>query len=624
MTSTPACTDPRSVERDRLNRVLNLKTLTPIAAELILTRSTLHSSADVQSIKVKQEYIKKKKSQWYYIAIFHTKSNTSRTCGLIADETLQLINKSRRTTDDWLIPLYLCTPYPAELLLPPAFNAYSSLTKSIPDVQDDKIIASIEKAFEYRSFLFNWFRCSEDLKDRRPLTNRQLLYATNVLSHKHIDNVIYHLLAHGIRRHPAAKAPWIRGEVNLLRFKLLVRPDLKKQIFGENCTYTLEQSINQLTAYHIHNLARIEALGMDPVPWLIERTDACLKKLINYEKVELLDKQAENYRSLQKNSGKDVIDFSIHSTEAIPIEDLMDCAPKCMQNCMSKAIRGTTKEQAALHTTQRRYMTHFLFENHYEADHIRDMQRPRMTIEYEMEEPTSSLQDIDEIINETEQKVDKAKSKGAEFFHTCSDIMKVGMCPFMDAAPQRKMTKEEYRANSKQRFITAKKQCHEKLESTWERRRMLDTSAGEKVKYFWTESPYIYTQVALRGEKANIYKTADIVAKRKKTIEAKEKEEQVKRAKLDDIKREAELQAESDKAKQQQQQTFETNRAANSDTFEVFNLPATSSMDDVKKAYKRLAMLHHPDKAAATGRNTDEAKARFQRIQNAYERLISK
>jgi DnaJ family protein C protein 9 len=55
------------------------------------------------------------------------------------------------------------------------------------------------------------------------------------------------------------------------------------------------------------------------------------------------------------------------------------------------------------------------------------------------------------------------------------------------------------------------------------------------------------------------------------------------------------------------------------DLYEVLGVQSEASADDIKKAYRRLALLHHPDKHATA---SDDAKAaaalRFQQVGFAY------
>lgn len=54
--------------------------------------------------------------------------------------------------------------------------------------------------------------------------------------------------------------------------------------------------------------------------------------------------------------------------------------------------------------------------------------------------------------------------------------------------------------------------------------------------------------------------------------------------------------------------------------YEALEVPVGSSKIDVKKAYRRLAMLWHPDKHPD---NQEEAKQKFQVIQRAYDSLMA-
>lgn len=51
------------------------------------------------------------------------------------------------------------------------------------------------------------------------------------------------------------------------------------------------------------------------------------------------------------------------------------------------------------------------------------------------------------------------------------------------------------------------------------------------------------------------------------------------------------------------------------DFYEILNVPRNASDEDIKKAYRKLALKHHPDKTK------DGSRAAFQKIQEAYETL---
>ncbi|MCO5557303.1 hypothetical protein L7F22_010864 [Adiantum nelumboides] len=52
------------------------------------------------------------------------------------------------------------------------------------------------------------------------------------------------------------------------------------------------------------------------------------------------------------------------------------------------------------------------------------------------------------------------------------------------------------------------------------------------------------------------------------------------------------------------------------DYYNVLNVPKNASDDDLKKAYRKLAMKWHPDK---NPNNKKEAEAKFKQISEAYE-----
>lgn len=53
------------------------------------------------------------------------------------------------------------------------------------------------------------------------------------------------------------------------------------------------------------------------------------------------------------------------------------------------------------------------------------------------------------------------------------------------------------------------------------------------------------------------------------------------------------------------------------DYYKILNVDEKATEDEIKKAYRRLSMLHHPDKNG----NTEESKQAFQELNNAYATL---
>jgi DnaJ-class molecular chaperone len=53
------------------------------------------------------------------------------------------------------------------------------------------------------------------------------------------------------------------------------------------------------------------------------------------------------------------------------------------------------------------------------------------------------------------------------------------------------------------------------------------------------------------------------------------------------------------------------------DYYKTLGVDEKASEDELKKSYRKLSMLHHPDKNG----NTDESKQKFQELNNAYETL---
>ena len=66
-------------------------------------------------------------------------------------------------------------------------------------------------------------------------------------------------------------------------------------------------------------------------------------------------------------------------------------------------------------------------------------------------------------------------------------------------------------------------------------------------------------------------------------------------------------------------------RSKRKDLYAILGVASTATVDDIKKAYKKKALLYHPDRnAGATEEKKAENEAIFKTINQAYEILVDK
>ncbi len=62
--------------------------------------------------------------------------------------------------------------------------------------------------------------------------------------------------------------------------------------------------------------------------------------------------------------------------------------------------------------------------------------------------------------------------------------------------------------------------------------------------------------------------------------------------------------------------------ASTDDAYQILEITPESSDEEVKKAYRRMAAKHHPDKVATLGEDVQRAaKEKFQKVNEAYEKI---
>ena len=58
------------------------------------------------------------------------------------------------------------------------------------------------------------------------------------------------------------------------------------------------------------------------------------------------------------------------------------------------------------------------------------------------------------------------------------------------------------------------------------------------------------------------------------------------------------------------------------DAYKVLGIPSTATDDEVRRAYRKMALQYHPDRVATLGNDVKEAaKRKFQEINDAKDRI---
>ena len=58
------------------------------------------------------------------------------------------------------------------------------------------------------------------------------------------------------------------------------------------------------------------------------------------------------------------------------------------------------------------------------------------------------------------------------------------------------------------------------------------------------------------------------------------------------------------------------------DPYSVLGVPSNASMDDIKKAYRKLSRMYHPD-ANVNNPNKEQAEEKFKQVQEAYNQILN-
>lgn len=483
----------------------------PFKCHLLVVSMPGHRQADVPpSVEILHNRLTGQRGDYYYVAVYYESSYSHREFEFIAHEALECANLGV-AGPKWRIPLRFCQDE-AALTAPTAFCLYQHDQFSLPAHFTGR---KMELAFDMRIKLFKWLAMDAQFQDAHPLSDLEARYAGISPNEKVFDSACYYLLVHAMKSDSCI--PWLDGEELLLRYKLMLRPSLAAkvcEILGEPYS-SLVDTLPKLRRLHQINTHRVRDHGIFVEPRFDVFASAAIAELLRIKELRLEDTATAAMRAelLLPPAAPPKL------KSQLGLGDIRECAPKCMKRILDLAL-GTAAQQASLKPVQRDRLNQFLFENGLDAQEVSVVVRPRIMIAYEMEHPEQSWAEISEGVNESQTTREANHVATGLAFQTCFDMMRAELCPY--TRPRLSswftLTQQQRKATAKSNFVATKKKCHEDLVEIFQKRKkeLKVASGAENVKSAWTMSPVCFTQVAAKGEKANIDKSEEDKSAQKK------------------------------------------------------------------------------------------------------------
>ena len=477
----------------------------------LLVVGTPHRQTDAPpSVEILRSRLTGQRGDYYYVAVYYEASYSHREFQFIAHEALECVNL-RAVGPKWRIPLRLCQDE-AALTAPTAFCLYQHDHFSLPAHFTGR---KMQLAFDMRIKLFKWLAMDAQFQDAHPLSDLEARYAGISQNEKVFDSAVYFLFVHAIS--PDSCIPWLDGEELLLRYKLMLRPALAAkvcEIVGEPYS-SLVDTLPKLRRLHQINTHRVRDQGIFVEPRFDAVASAAIAELLRIKELRLEDTAVDEMRAelLQPSAAPPKLKTQLG------LGDIRECAPKCMKRILELAL-GTPAQQSSLKPIQRDRLNQFLLENGLDAQEVSVTVRPRIMIAYEMEQPEQSWAEISDGVGESQTTRDANHVATGLAFQTCFDVMRAELCPY--TRPRLSswfaLTQQQRKASAKSNFVATKKKCHDDLVEIFQKRKkeLKVASGAENVKRAWTMSPQCFTQVAAKGEKANIDKAEEDKAAQKK------------------------------------------------------------------------------------------------------------